>query len=104
MKNTTKPMFEIDKFTIDGKAFQGVKSTLPDLPPLLLIKGEKGFVMCGYLNLEVAERLGAAAAIVSGVNSFSDVLNAEVKAATSKAKELGVEPGKVVKEVISKLG
>ena len=97
-------MFEIDKFLIDGKAFQGVKSTLPDLPPLLLIKGEKGFVMCGYLNLEVAEKLGAAAAIVSGVKTFDDVLNAERRAATSKAKELGVEPGKVVKEVISKLG
>ena len=97
-------MFEIDKFVIDGKTFQGMKSTVPELPPLLLIKGEKGFVMCGYLNLEVAERLGAAAAIVSGVNSFTDVLNAEVKAATSKAKKLGVEPGIVVKKVISKLG
>jgi uncharacterized protein YunC (DUF1805 family) len=97
-------MFEIDKFVVDGKAFQGVKSTLPECPPLLLIKGEKGFIMCGYLNLDVAERLGAAAAIVSGVNSFSDVLNAEIKAATSKAKEMGVAPGKVVKEVISNLG
>jgi uncharacterized protein YunC (DUF1805 family) len=97
-------MFEIDKFTIDGKTFQGVKSTLPDLPPLLLIKGEKGFIMCGYLNLDVAERLGAAAATVSGVNSFDDVLDAEIKAATSKAKKLGVEPGKVVKKVIMKLG
>lgn len=97
-------MFEIDKFLIDGKAFQGVKSTLPELPPLLLIKGDKGFVMCGYLNIEVAEKLGAAAAIVSGVKTFEDVLNAEIKAATSKAKKLGVEPGKVVKDVISKLG
>jgi uncharacterized protein YunC (DUF1805 family) len=97
-------MFEIDKFTIDGKTFQGVKSTLPGLPPLLLIKGEKGFVMCGYLNIEVAEKLGAAAATVSGVDSFNDVLNAEIKASTSKAKKLGVEPGNVVREVIMKLG
>lgn len=97
-------MFEIDKFTIDGKTFQGMKSTLIDLPPLLLIKGEKGFIMCGYLNIDVAEKLGAAAATVSGVKSFNDVLNAEIKASTSKAKKLGVEPGKIVKEVISKLG
>ena len=97
-------MFEIDKFVIDGKTFQGMKSTLPELPPLLLIKGEKGFIMCGYLNIEVAERLEAAAATVSGVNSFTDVLDAEIKAVTSRAKKLGVEPGKVVKEVISKLG
>jgi len=97
-------MFEIDKFEFDGKSFQGVKSTIPGGPNLLLIKGEKGFVMCGYLSSEVAERVGLAAAIVSGVSTFDDVLNAEIKFATSKAKELGVKPGMVVKEVISKLG
>ena len=97
-------MFEIDKFTFDGKSFQGVKSTMPGGPPLLLIKGEKGFVMCGYLSADVAERVGLAAAIVSGVSSFEDVLNAEIKVATSKAKELGVESGMIVKEVISRLG
>jgi len=97
-------MFEIDKFEFDGKSFQGVKSTMPGGPPLLLIKGEKGLVMCGYLNADAAEKIGLAAAIVSGVNTFDDVLNAQVKVATSKAKELGVESGMVVKEVISKLG
>ena len=97
-------MFEIDKFVFDGKSFQGVKSTIPGGPPLLLIKGEKGFVMCGYLNAEVAERVGLAAAIVSGVKSFEDVLNAEIKVATSKAKELGLGPRKIVKDVIAKLG
>ena len=56
------------------------------------------------MNLEVAEKLGATAAIVSGVKTFEDVLNAEIKAATSKAKALGVEPGRKVRDVISKLG
>jgi len=97
-------MFEIEKFTIDGKSFQGMKSTLPDGPPLLLIKGDKGFVMCGFLNMDAAERTGVAAAMVSGVTSFDDVLNATIKTVTSKAKELGVEPGKIVKEEIAKLG
>lgn len=97
-------MFEIDKFLIEGKEFQGVLSALPDLPPLILIKGDKGFVMCGYLNLEVAKKLNAAAAIVSGVNSFDDVLNAEIKAATKNAIELGVIPGRKVKDVIAYLG
>ena len=97
-------MFEIDKFTFDGKSFQGVKSTIRGGPNLLLIKGEEGFIMCGYLSSDVAERVGLAAAIVSGVSTFEDVLNAEIKFSTSKAKELGVEPGMVVKEVISKLG
>jgi uncharacterized protein YunC (DUF1805 family) len=97
-------MFEIDKFVIQGKTFQGMKSTLPNVAPLLLIKGDKGFVMCGFLNMEAAERLGAAAAMVSVVKTFDDVLNAEVKAATTKAKELGVQIGKKVRDEIVKLG
>lgn len=97
-------MFEIDKFEFDGKSFQGIKSTIPGGPPLLLIKGEKGLVMCGYLDVDVAERVGLAAAIVTGVSSFEDVLNAEIKVTTSKAKELGLEPGQIVREVIGKLG
>ena len=96
-------MFEIDKIVVDGASFLGLKAELPELPPLLMIKGVKGFVMCGYLNLEVAERLGAAAAVVSGVNSFDDVLNAEIKSVTSKASALGIEPGKVVRTVLGRL-
>ncbi len=98
-------MFEIEKIEIDGKFFQAMKSTLPEnAPPLLLIKGAKGYVMCGYLNIEAAEKFGSAAAIVSGVKTFDDVLNASIQAATTKAKQLGLEPGKVVKDVIAALG
>jgi len=93
-------MFEIGNVEVDGKSFLGLRAQMPELPPLLLIVGGKGFVMCGYLNLDAAEKIGAAAAVVSGVNSFEDVLNAEIKAATSKAKALGLEPGKVVRTVL----
>jgi uncharacterized protein YunC (DUF1805 family) len=37
--------------------------------------------------------LGVAAAVVSGVKSFDDVLNGEVRAVTSKAEALGVKVG-----------
>ncbi|MDH7564020.1 MAG: DUF1805 domain-containing protein [Candidatus Bathyarchaeota archaeon] len=69
------------------------KIDLPATPPLLVIIAEKGFVMCGFLNMEAAERLGAAAAMVSGVKTFEDVLNAEVKAVTTNARKLGVNVG-----------
>ena len=98
-------MFEIEKIDIGGKTFHAMKSTLPEsAPPLLLIKGSKGYVMCGYLNIEAAEKFGSAAAIVSGVKTFDDVLNAPIKAATTKAKQFGLEPGKVVKDVIAAIG
>ena len=86
-------MINISSVKVDGKVFSGVKVDLPESPPLVLIVGEKGFVMCGFLNAEAAEKLNVAAAVVSGVKSFEDVLNAQVKTVTSKAKSLGVEAG-----------
>jgi uncharacterized protein YunC (DUF1805 family) len=78
---------------VDGKTCQGMHVDLPESPPLLLIIADKGFVMCGFLNIEAAEKLGVVAAMVSGVRSFEDVLNAPVRAITSRAKSLGVEAG-----------
>ena len=86
-------MINITSLKVDGKAFLGVRVELPDSPPLLLVVAEKGFVMCGFLNVEAAERLEIAAAMVSGVKAFDDVLDAQVKAVTSKAKSFGVEVG-----------
>jgi uncharacterized protein YunC (DUF1805 family) len=86
-------MISIMTVKVDGKSCLGLRTDLPDSPPLLLITAEKGFVMCGFLNVESAEKLGVAAAVVSGVKTFDDVLNGQVKAATSKAKSLGVEVG-----------
>ena len=86
-------MISITSLKVDGKACLGVRVELPDSPPLLLIVAEKGFVMCGFLNVEAAERLGIATAMVSGVKAFDDVLDAQVKAVTSKAKSFGVEIG-----------
>ena len=96
-------MIKIDQIFVEGKPFQALKVGLKKLPPLLLIEGAKGFVMCGYLNIDAAESLGATAAVVSGVKSFEDVLDAEIKTSTTKAKALGLEPGRVVRDVIGAL-
>ena len=78
---------------VGGRKALGVRVELPGSPPLLLIVAERGFVMCGFLNVEAAERLGVAAAMVSGVRTFEDVLEAPVRACTSRARELGVREG-----------
>lgn len=59
--------------------------------------------MCGFLNVEAAERLNVVAAVVSGVKTFEDVLNGQVKAVTSKAKGLGVEIGMKGCEALAKM-
>ncbi|MFQ5758820.1 MAG: YunC family protein [Candidatus Bathyarchaeia archaeon] len=96
-------MISINPLKIDGKAAVGVKVDLPGSPPLLLVIGETGFVMCGFLNMDAAEKLDVTAAMVSGVKNFDDVLEAEVKAVTSEARKKGIKPGMTGKEALKLL-
>jgi len=91
----------IEQVDVAGRKALGIRVGLPGSPPLLIIVAEKGFVMCGFLNVDAAERLGVAAVMVSGVRTFEDVLEAEVRAATSKAKALGVREGMRGREALA---
>lgn len=81
----------------------GVEVELPNSPPLVILVGRRAFVACGFLNVELAEKLGIPCARVTGVRSVEDVLEKEVQQVTSKAKELGVIEGVKVREVLDKL-
>jgi len=88
---------------IDEKTATGLRVDLPDSPPLVMIIGRTGFVMCGFLNVEAAEKLNVTAAMVSGVRNFEDVLVAEVKAVTSKAERKGIKVGMKGKDAVKLL-
>ena len=96
-------MININPLKIGGKTAVGVRVDLPESPPLLLVIGETGFVMCGFLNMDVAEKLNVTAAMVSGVKDLSDVLKAEVSAVTSEAREKGIKTGMSGKDAIKRL-
>ena len=96
-------MISVMAVKVDGKTCLGMRAELPDSPPLLLIIAGKGFVMCGFLNIDAAEKLGVAAAMVSGVKTFEDVLNAQIKTMTSKAKGFGVEAGMKGAEALKRM-
>jgi uncharacterized protein YunC (DUF1805 family) len=61
--------------------------------PLLIIKGAKGFLGCGYINVETCNKTGEACAVVTGVKTHDDMLNAEIKAVSTEAARLGVRLG-----------
>ena len=92
-------VIESKEIEVEGYKVRGVKAELPKAPLLLLI-APKGYVMCGYLNIETAEKLGQAAAIVTGVKTFKDVLNAKIVRATGKAKEIGIREGMLGREAL----
>ncbi|MBC8868665.1 MAG: YunC family protein [Planctomycetes bacterium] len=69
---------------------------------LLIVKGSKGLAGCTYLNLDTFERFGEACAIIPAGN-FDKMLDAKVSAATSQAKELGIEVGMSGREALELL-
>ena len=93
-------MINVAPLKIDDKVAVGLRADLPDSPPLLLIIGRTGFVMCGFLNMDAAEKLNVTAAMVSGVNTFDDILKADVRAVTSKAQVKGVRVGMKGKDAV----
>jgi len=71
--------------------------------PLLVIRAAKGFVMCGYLNIEVANKLGDVAVRVTGVKSFEDMLNAKAVDVSEAAKKLGITIGMPAREALNRM-
>ena len=96
-------MINMTPLKINDKVAVGLRVDLPDSPPLLLIVGRTGFVMCGFLNIDTAEKVNVAAAMVSGVKTFDDVLTADIKAVTSKAQMKGIRIGMKAEDAVKLL-
>ncbi len=92
----------VKRIVVEGKQYLGVKINLFNVP-LLLIKGERGFAMCGYLNVNAADKLGDRAVMVSGVSDFEDMLNAPIKMVSEKLKQEGLREGTVLKDALKYL-
>ena len=89
----------MDKIKIDGLEFSGTTVELLQ-GKLLIIQGKVGMLGCGYFNLAVADKLGSAMAIVSGVKCYDDMLAAKVAGVSAKAAEAGVKVGMSGKEAL----
>jgi uncharacterized protein YunC (DUF1805 family) len=74
-----------------GAAF-GVKVKLGEVP-LLIIKGEKGYLVCGYFDSKTVEKVKDSCAIVPGVKSFDEMMRKRVEFVSKKAQKLGVKKG-----------
>lgn len=88
---------------VEGKKLVGVEVSLPNSPPLIVLAGEKGFAMCGLLNISVAEKIGVAAVRVPGVSSLEELLDGRIADATSTARSLGLTEGSRLRDVIHEL-
>ncbi len=82
-----------------------IKTLLLELPQanLILAIAPAGFVMCGYLDVSAAEKIGDAACAVSGVRTVDDLLNKPVVRLTAQALEHGIEVGMSGREALRRM-
>lgn len=92
-----------EQVSVDGKKFEGLSYSLGDKAPLLILKGSRGFLACGYINIATAERLNDAGAIVRGVKTYHDMLEAKVQEVSSEADKIGVKVGMTGREALALL-
>lgn len=92
----------MEKIDMEGLELTGYTIPTPNAS-LLVIRAPKGLLGCGYIHAEVADKLGDAAAIVSGVKNYQDMLAASVKTVSQAAAELGITPGMTGLEALKKM-
>ena len=85
--------------TFDGNEFTAY--SIPTTNTAVLIIGaEKGFLGCGYINIEVANKVNDICAIVTGVKTPDDMLSAKIIAVSNAAATLGIKAGMTGKEAL----
>ncbi len=97
-------MIETEIIETGKGAALGYRHLLGNNPPwLVVIQAEKGYLATDYINVEFADSIGDACAIVSGAKDFEDLLNMKVTKVTRKAEELGITPGMLGKEALERM-
>lgn len=84
--------------------FEGKEFTAYSIPTtntnVLIIGADKGFLACGYININVANKVNDICAIVTGVKTPDDMLDAKVVAVSNAAAKLNVIEGMSGKEAL----
>lgn len=99
-------MIQLKPIEVAGKQLLGVEVRLPKTT-LLAITTDKGYIMCGALDIalfndQLAQRQIIAARAV-GVRSLSELLEAPLESVTHEAEKLGVLPGTTGKDALLKM-
>ncbi len=89
-------MIEIIPYEIGGKLYTGVSVQLPKTT-LLVISNDKGYIMCGALDVGLLNERLADRKIIAGravgVKTLDELLHAPLESVTHEARKRGVVPG-----------
>jgi uncharacterized protein YunC (DUF1805 family) len=99
-------MMELSPIIIEGHTFLSVSVKLPKTN-LLVVTSEKGYIMCGaldvgLLNEKLKDRKVIAGRAV-GVKTIEQLLEAPLESVTYEAENLGIHKGMPGKEAMLKM-
>lgn len=89
----------METISVSGQEFKALNVPTATAA-VLMIQGKKGFLGCGWFSLETANKLGERTAIVTGVKSYDDMLNAKVVKVSDAAAAAGAQAGMSGREAL----
>lgn len=99
-------MVDLLPININGHMFIGISVLLPKTT-LLSVSNDKGYIMCGALDVGLLnERLKDRKIIAGravGVRTIEQLLNAPLESVTAEAEELGIHPGMIGRDALLKM-
>lgn len=91
---------------INGHTFLGISAALPKTN-LVIVTSEKGYIMCGALDISLLnERLSDRKIIAGravGVKTVEQLLEAPLESVTLEAKAIGIHEGMIGKDALLKM-
>lgn len=99
-------MVSIEPLVIEGKTFIATSVLLPKTT-LLTISNDKGYIMCGaldvaLLNNKLRERKIIAGRAV-GVKTIEQLLEAPLESVTIEAEKMGIKAGMIGRDALLKM-
>lgn len=99
-------MLQVTKVDLDGVAATAYTVQLPKTT-LLAVATEKGYIMCGaldvgLLNTRLRER-GIIAGRALGVRTIDELLAAPLADVTVEAEAMGIQPGMIGREALKRM-
>ncbi|RFU70098.1 DUF1805 domain-containing protein [Peribacillus saganii] len=99
-------MITIEPIVVNGYTFLGVSVQLPKTN-LLSISSEKGYIMCGALDVALLnEKLSSREIIAAravGVRTLDELLEASMESVTTHAEKLGITKGMIGRDALLKM-
>ncbi len=99
-------MINLSPIKIDNHTFNAVTVLLPKTT-LLVVMNDKGYIMCGALDVALLnERLRDRQIIAGravGVKSIEELLNAPLESITVEAEKLGIQKGMIGRDALLKM-